>query len=92
MFSRYLFHSIIRHFTTLLSTVAVALLISQHCWAIPLDQFYPFGNHVGDQEFSSSGSPQRVALSDEFFFYNPLRSFNTVYVSLTFMIMVTFVI
>ena len=64
-------------------TVAAVLLISQHCWAIPLDQFYPFGSDVGDQEFSSTSSPQRVALSDSFFFYDPLRSFNTVYVSLT---------
>ena len=67
----------------LLSTVAVISLITQCCWSIPLDQFYSFGNHVGDQEFSSSASPQPVPLSDAFFFYDPLRSFNNIYVSLT---------
>ena len=67
----------------LLSIIAATLLISQHCWAIPLDQFYPFGIRAGDQEIFTSGSPQLVTLPDAFFFYDPLRSFNTSYVSLT---------
>ena len=68
------------------SRIAVALLlIVQYSRSIPLDQFYPFGANVGDQELLSdsinAGTQPSVFISNGFSFYNISRFY--FHVSLT---------